>query len=107
MAVLRDPSAGIVVPVFLLAENRLLREALVRLLSKRGDIRVVGSGAHSANVLEQVLAAQPNIVVLDSVSKALSNDRLVRRLCEARPQIGVVMVGMETDEGVFLRLVHA
>ena len=28
--------------VFLLAENRLLREALVRLLAKKSDIRVVG-----------------------------------------------------------------
>jgi len=94
------------VAVFLLAENRLLREALIRLLSKKDDIRIVGSGPYSPHVLDQILAAEPAIVVLDSVSKALSQDRVIGRLHEARPGIGVVMVGMEEDEGVFLRLVR-
>jgi DNA-binding NarL/FixJ family response regulator len=90
----------------LLAENRLLREALVRLLSKKDDIRIVGSGSYSPQVLPQILSAGPDIVVLDSVSKALSQERVVRRLHDARPEIGVVMVGMEDEEGVFLRLVR-
>jgi len=90
----------------LLAENRLLRDALVRLLSRKGDIRIVGSGQYSPQILQQILSADPSIVVLDSVSRALSQDRVVRRLREARPEIGVVMVGMEADEGVFLRLVQ-
>ena len=90
----------------MLAENRLLREALVRLLSKKDDIRIVGSGSCSPNVLSAILSTDADVVVLDSVSKALSQDRVVRRLREARPEIGVVMVGMEDDEGVFLRLVR-
>jgi two-component system response regulator DevR len=99
-----DPLAG--VAVFLLAENRLLREALIRLLSKKDDIRIVGGAAYSPHVLQQILATEPNIVVLDSVSKALSQDGLIRRLHLARPEVGVVMVGMEADEAVFLRLVR-
>src|SRR5271168_804674 len=106
MPVLRSSPLASPIPVFLLAENRLLREALVRLLSKKDDIRIVGSGSYSPQVLPQILSAGPDIVVLDSVSKALSQDRVVRRLHEARPEIGVVMVGMEADEGVFLRLVQ-
>lgn len=93
------------VAIFLLAENRLLREALMRLLSKKDDIRIVGSGAYSPQAFQLILAAEPNVVVIDSVSKALSRDGLIRRLHAARPEIGVVMVGMEADEGVFLRLV--
>ncbi len=106
MAALRSSPLGSPTPVFLLAENRLLREALVRMLSKKDDIRIVGSGSCSAKILPQILSAEPHIIVLDSVSKALSQDRVVRRLREARPEIGVVMVGMEADEGVFLRLVR-
>jgi DNA-binding NarL/FixJ family response regulator len=94
------------VAVFLLAENRLLREALIRLLSKKDDIRVVGSGANSSQILQQVLAAEPNVVVLDSVSKALSHEGIIRRLRQAKPEIRVVMIGMEADEGVFLRMVR-
>jgi two-component system, NarL family, response regulator DevR len=106
MAVSRSCPLLSPVPVFLLAENRLLREALVRLLSKKDDIRIVGSGSYSPQVLPQILSAGPDIVVLDSVSKALSQERVVRRLHDARPEIGVVMVGMEDEEGVFLRLVR-
>jgi hypothetical protein len=34
-----------VAAVFLLAENRLLREALLRILSKKDDIQVAGAGS--------------------------------------------------------------
>jgi len=106
MSALRSYPHGSTIPVFLLAENRLLRDALLRLLSRKGDIRIVGSGQYSPQILQQILSADPDIVVLDSVSRALSQDRVVRRLREVRPGIGVVMVGMEADEGVFLRLVQ-
>ena len=106
MASVRTGPLGTVAAVFLVAENRLLREALIRLLSKKDDIRIVGSGPYSPQVLQQILAVEPNIVVLDSVSKALSQDGVIRRLREARPEIGVVMVGMESDQDVFLRLVR-
>ena len=39
------------VQVFILAENRLLREALTRILSKKSDIRVVGASAFSPDVV--------------------------------------------------------
>ena len=95
-----------VVPVFLLAENRLLREALIRLFAKKEDIRIVGSGCNSSHILRHVLEATPQVVVLDSVSKALSHDGIIRSLHKARPEIKVVMIGMEADEAVFLRLVR-
>jgi DNA-binding NarL/FixJ family response regulator len=106
MVLVRNGPLGSVIPVFLLAENRLLREALIRLLAKKDDIHIVGSDAYSPQVLQEILAAEPAIVVLDSVSKALSQERVIQRLHEARPDIGIVMVGMEEDEVMFLRMVR-
>jgi len=106
MAFVRNGPLENVIPVFLLAENRLLREALIRLLGKKDDIRIVGSEAYSPQAVQQIFAAEPAIVVLDSVSKALSPERVIQRLHAERPDIGVVMVGMEADEGVFLRMVR-
>jgi DNA-binding NarL/FixJ family response regulator len=94
------------VAVFLLAENRLLREALIRLLSKKENIRLVGSGSNSSQALSQILAARPHVVVLDSVTKALSYGGIIRQLRQARPEIKVVMIGMEADEAVFLRVLR-
>ncbi len=92
--------------VFLLAENRLLREALLRILSKKDDIRVVGAGSYSSSVFEQIILTQANIVVLDSVAPVLS-EGAVGELLQLNPAIRVVMVGMEADEVVFLRVVQA
>ena len=43
-----------IVQVFILAENRLLREALTRILSKKNDIHVVGASAFSPDVVEKI-----------------------------------------------------
>jgi two-component system, NarL family, response regulator DevR len=99
--------SGTVAAVFLLAENRLLREALLRILSKKDDICVVGAGSYSPEALEQIVAAEANVVVLDSVAPVLAERGVVRELHRLNPAIRVVMVGMEAEETVFLRVVQA
>ena len=96
---------GSIASVFLLAENRLLREALVRILSKREDIQVVGAGPFSPDALQRVVSALPTIVVLDSIVTALGG-KVISRLHEGDSGIKVVMVGMEADEAEFLRVVQ-
>lgn len=93
--------------VFLLAENRLLREALLRILSKKDDIHVVGAGSYGCDVFEQIVATKANVVVLDSVSPVLAEHGVVHKLHRLNPAIRVVMVGMEAEEEVFLRVVQA
>jgi DNA-binding NarL/FixJ family response regulator len=93
--------------VFLLAENRLLREALLRILSKKDDIAVVGSGSYGFDMLDQIVNAGANIVVLDSLTSVLSEQGVVRELRRVHPSIRVVMVGMEPDATAFLRVVQA
>jgi DNA-binding NarL/FixJ family response regulator len=99
--------SGSVAAVFLLAENRLLREALLRILSKKDDIHVVGAGPYSPAMFEQIVTTQANVVVLDSVAPVLAEHGLVRELHQVNPAIRVVMVGMEADEAIFLRVVQA
>jgi DNA-binding NarL/FixJ family response regulator len=96
-----------VAAVFLLAENRLLREALLRILSKKDDIHVVGAGSYGSEILEQIASTRANVVVLDSVSQILAEHGLVRELHRLNPAVRVVMVGMEAEASVFLRVVQA
>ena len=99
--------SGTVAGVFLLAENRLLREALLRILSKKDDIRVLGSGSYGPTTLEQIVSTRASVVVLDSVTPVLAERGFVRELHRLNPAIRVVMVGMEAEEAVFLRVVQA
>jgi len=94
------------VQVFILAENRLLREALTRILSKKSDIRVVGAAAFSPDVVQQISGAAPDVLLSDSAVVALSDLRLVSEVRAAIPGLKVVMIGMEADSETFLRAVR-
>jgi DNA-binding NarL/FixJ family response regulator len=92
--------------VFLLAENRLLREALVRLLTKKCDIRVVGATPYSAAVQQEIIALRPRIIVLDSSSLSLPRPGVIFTLQESMPGVRIVMVDMDPDENTFLKAVR-
>jgi DNA-binding NarL/FixJ family response regulator len=94
------------VQVFILAENRLLREALTRILNKKSDICVVGAAAFSPNIVEQISAAAPDVLLSDSAALALSHLRLVSEVRSAIPGLKVVMIGMDAEPETFLRAVR-
>jgi len=94
------------VQVFILAENRLLREALARILNKKSDIRVVGASAFSPDVVGQISSTAPDVLLSDSAAVALSELRLVSEVRAVIPGLKVIMVGMEADPETFLRAVR-
>src|SRR5579862_1256451 len=95
-----------VVRVFILAENRLLREALARILNKKSDLQVVGSSAFVPDIVQQIKDAGPDVLLSDSAAMALSDLRLVPEVHAVVPGLKVVMIGMETDQALFLRAVR-
>jgi len=95
-----------VAEVFLLAENRLLREALIRLLSKRSEVRVVGANAYSPHVHQEIVAARPQILLLDSNGLVFSEATLISTLRSALKNLRIVMVDMDPDENLFLRAIR-
>ncbi len=92
--------------VFLLAENRLFREALTRLLNKKVDVRVVGADAFSAGVFERIAELRPDILLSDSKAISLSDLQIVPQLRKLLPGLKVVMIGMDPDHKLFLHAVQ-
>jgi DNA-binding NarL/FixJ family response regulator len=91
--------------VFLLVENRLVRETLVRLFRKRSDLRVVGQG-YSTEAID-ALNSHCDIVVLDDLHMvSLLGPRLFGGQ-QATGAVGVVLIGMEEDETQFLKAVRS
>jgi two-component system, NarL family, response regulator DevR len=93
--------------VYLLAENRLLREALIRLLSKKSELRIVGANAYSPTVHHEIIAARPHVVLLDSSGPAVSRSSLIHTVRSAIRNLRIVMVDMNPDEDVFLDAIRA
>jgi DNA-binding NarL/FixJ family response regulator len=99
-------SQRVIVEVFLLAENRLLREALIRFLAKSGEILVVGAGPYSLSTHREIIASRPSVVLLDSSGLNLFAAKVIPTLQAAVPDLKVVMVDMEADEATFLTAVR-
>lgn len=93
------------ISVFLLAENRLLREALARILNKKNDINVVGAATFSPAVGEAIAAASAQVLLFDAVDPS-SSLTFLRSIRETLPGLKVVMIGMEPNSELFLQAVR-
>src|ERR1700730_16976572 len=85
-----------------IAENRLLRETLSRLLQKRAGIVVVGVSRGTGSAWEEIAASRCEIVLTDCLTSD-RNTRLVSELFEHLPRLKVVLFGMDEDPDVFLK----
>jgi DNA-binding NarL/FixJ family response regulator len=89
--------------VFLLAENRLLREALARILTKRTDFKIAGSMAFGASIPEELVRAQPDIVLSDTPELLFGPTNFASHIRVSVQKAKLVLVGMERDEEHFLQ----
>jgi len=107
MEPLGDPaSSSQQVQVYLLIQNRLLREALVRLIRKRADLFVVGQDAPANTGPAAVLESQCDILLLDSLHAVPES----AELAAWEPLAGsvkTILIGMDADEKQFLTAVRA
>ena len=91
--------------VFVLVEHRLLRETLLRLLQKKSDISVVGSGRLADCPPDRILASECSIVLIDSVENARTS-RLIEALLTCSPDLKVVLIGMDENVPSFLEAIR-
>lgn len=88
--------------VYLIAQNRLLRETLVRLFQKRSGISVVGEGRYSDLNSQDIAKTDCDLVLLDSLSTPESIS-LVEELGAHAPQAKIILFGMDEDKDCFLK----
>jgi two-component system response regulator DevR len=100
-----EPPQG-TIDVLLLAENRLVREALTRALNKKGDIRVTASTSFSLQELKSATGARPHVLLMDSDIFADSEAQTIEEAQRALPGLQVVMLGMDADKEAFLNAVR-
>jgi two-component system, NarL family, response regulator DevR len=92
--------------VYLLAENRLFREALSRILNKRTDIRVIGAAAFSTSLLELITELKPDILLSDAGALGGGQSTFLAQVRKLLPQLKIIMIGMDADAEVFLHSVR-
>jgi DNA-binding NarL/FixJ family response regulator len=96
------------VSIYLVAENRLLREALQRLLQKRSDLAVAGDSDSPEAAARDITSNPCHVLLSDSLPLLCA----IRLICQPpkQPQGSaprIVLFGMNEDRELFLRAVHA
>lgn len=92
------------VSVFLLTENRLLRDSLARLLRKRSEINVVGVSRRSETVKDEIISSHCDVVLTDYFDST-ARSTFLRDVLERGPGIKLLLFGMNEDPDVFLEAV--
>jgi DNA-binding NarL/FixJ family response regulator len=90
--------------VVLLVGNRLLSEALNRILRKRSDVLVMDQSLELSNLPVLITKSESDVLLLDSASANILNRQRVTRMRDLNPNVQVLMVGMDVDESVFPEL---
>ena len=93
------------VNVYLLTENRLLRESLARMLQKRAGICVGGSDRYTSSVAAEVLASNAEVLLLVSMNPPPCPN-LLKDLFHALPEIKPVLFGMDEDPEAYMKSVY-
>jgi two-component system response regulator DevR len=93
--------------VFLLSGNRLLREALQRVLGKRRDIEVVGTACCVEGAREALLRARPEILLTDLWGSTATDAEPLREFLITHHAVKAILLGMREDENLFLDAVRA
>ena len=92
--------------VVILSDNRLLRESLGRILTKRSDFEVSACRGISEDDWEQAIQTSPDVIILDSAYFSISNAKQMKSGSGGQGSFKILLVAMDEDEELFLRAVH-
>ena len=93
--------------VLLLVRNQLLRKSLAQTIRQRPDIELIGQQGDPSNIVQAIAKSEGGLALLDSFSASALNRQGFIRMRDLNPNTEVLLVGMDAEEGAFLRAVRA
>jgi DNA-binding NarL/FixJ family response regulator len=99
--------SGEKIRVFVAAENRLLREALARVLTKGAGIEVIATNSAAPFHTDALLNVRPDILLLSSRGSLEEDLSAIQEVRTAAPAVRILIIGMAKDEREFLQCVRA
>jgi DNA-binding NarL/FixJ family response regulator len=94
------------VPVFLIEDNRLLRDGLSAMLSAQG-LSVLATARSGEEALREVARVKPQLVLLDSALGDRDSAKFVKEVREAFPEVKVIVMGLLPAHEDFVEFVKA
>lgn len=94
------------IPVFLVEDNRLLRDGLSAMLSAQG-LTVVATARSGQDALREVARVKPQLILLDSALGDKDSPRFVNEIRQTFPDIKVVVMGLLPAHEDFVEFIKA
>jgi DNA-binding NarL/FixJ family response regulator len=93
--------------VFIVSENRLLRETLARIVEQEQDLAVVGAARFCREAVEEIVSSRSDVLLLNPPTTVMPDLNDLPRIRRRAPQLRIVAFGMEDSEEAFLAAVRA
>ena len=95
------------IKVFLIEDNRLLRDGMKAILNAAADIRVVGATAGNSDTLLKARTLKPHVILMDLGLRSENGLRVVTSLSKELPQTKVIGMGLIPTQLDIVELVEA
>jgi DNA-binding NarL/FixJ family response regulator len=95
------------ISVYVLAANRLLREALSHTFRVRADIEVVGSSEQAASGLDAIAGIRPDVLLINGAMPGFNWTGFIPEARRVSPETRVVIFGMQEDPEELFRSIRA
>ena len=92
--------------VFVLSNNRLLRESIEGMVRKKPDLDLKGAGSIQVNSKNEVIQSGAEVLVVDSLQFVLETDECRETPSNENRRINIVLVAMDDDKKHFLSAVR-
>jgi two-component system, NarL family, response regulator DevR len=90
----------------ILCRNRLLRESIARIFSKRTDFEVIGAEPIGPTSKQEITESCADVLVLDSLSFVVDAKDLFPRGCTNKRALKCVLVAMDDNQDHFMTAVQ-
>jgi DNA-binding NarL/FixJ family response regulator len=95
------------VRLLLADDHTLVRSGLRRILDAEPDLEVVAEAADGADAVEQALATELDLAILDVSMPRMTGLQAARRIREHRPDVHVLILSMHDNEEFFFEALRA
>ncbi len=83
--------------VFLADDHQMFRQGLAAMLSKTGDIEIVGEAADGLDALKALSTICPDVAIIDIAMPGINGIELCRRIKKEMPLVKVIILTMHGD----------
>lgn len=107
MRMSKDICGAQTIKLFLIIENRMLREAMTLLFRKQAKFLVTDSIRYSATAYKQAMASDCDLLLADQASAAAFPSNFIGDLVRFAQSRRVILFGMDNDAEIFLQAVRS